>query len=47
MATMSIATFARYMLVPMPAVAVMPVCARMSRTMALAISCGPMPSARR
>ena len=47
LATMSIATFARYILVPIPAVAVMPVSARISRTMVRAIACGPMPSERR
>ena len=35
------ATLARYMLEPMPAVAVMPVLVRISRTMVRAIACGP------
>ena len=36
LATMSMATLARYMFVPMPAVAVIPVCRSTSRTIVMA-----------
>ena len=43
LATMSMATLARYMLVPMPAVAVMPVAARTSEIMRMASCRGVRP----